>query len=173
MSENDTYSLWIVPDGATYSLADGYISKLSDTYHLPRFEPHVTVLGRIHSPDSSALRGLAEGLPSFQIRLASQPEYLDEYFRCLFLKAYETPELMETFSQASQLFGYEDKSYFPHLSLAYGDLPVSTKQEIIRTLGDIPQIEFEARQLSLVHASAKMPVSSWKVIERFPFAKML
>ena len=173
MSENDTYALWIVPDGATYSLADGYISKLSDTYHLPRFEPHVTVLGRIHSPDSSALRGLAEGLPSFQIRLASRPEYLDEYFRCLFLKADETPALMETFSKASGLFGYEGGPYFPHLSLAYGDLPVETKLEIIRTLEDIPEIGFEARHLSLVHASIEMPISDWKVVERYPLVKTL
>jgi hypothetical protein len=170
MSENDTYALWIIPDGAVYTLTDGYIAKLSSTYHLPRFEPHVTILGGIRSPEPSALRGLAGSLTPFRIRLASEVDYLDEYFRCLFLKAHETPELMETFSKASRLFGYEGKPYFPHLSLVYGDLPVETKREMIHTLREIPTIEFEARQLSLVHASTSMPVASWKVIEHFPLA---
>jgi 2'-5' RNA ligase len=167
MPENDSYTLWIIPEDAAYSLTDGYIAQLSAAYHLPRFEPHVTLLGGTRSPDTSALRGLAESLPPFRVRLASQPAYLDEYFRCLFLKADETPELMETFSKASQLFGYKRESYFPHLSLAYGDLLVETKHEMIRELGEIPEIEFEARHLSLVQASTKMPISRWKVIERF------
>lgn len=171
MPGNDSYAVWIMPEGAAYTLADGYIAKLSQAYNLPKFEPHVTVLGRIRSLEISALRGLAESLPLFRIRLNNQPEYLDEYFRCMFLKARETAELMETFSKASEIFGYKGVPYFPHLSLAYGDLPVSTKQEMICTLGDIPKIKFEARQLSLVLASAQTPVSSWKVIDRFPFAK--
>ena len=173
MPENDSYALWIVPEGAAYNLTDGYITRLSQTYNLPKFEPHVTLLGGIRAPDTSALRTLTRGLPPFRIRLAHQPQYLDEYFRCLFLKAHETPALMETFAQASRLFGYQSKPYFPHLSLAYGDLPVKNKREMIDELGDIPEIEFEVRQLSLVQASTKMPISSWKVVERFPFVKTL
>ena len=86
----------------------------------------------------------------------------------MFLKADETPELMEAFAKVSQLFGYEGETYFPHLSLAYGDLPLEIKREMIQTLGDIPEIKFEARQLSLVRASTEMPVSRWKIVERFP-----
>ena len=173
MPEPDSYALWIMPEGSAYTLTDNYIAKLSEEYGLPRFEPHLTLLSGIRNPAVSTLRTLVGGLPPFRIRLASQSEYLDEYFRCLFLKAHETPALMETFAQASQLFGYQGKPYFPHLSLAYGDLPVKNKREMIDELGDIPEIEFEARQLSLVQASTKMPISSWKVVERFPFVKML
>lgn len=170
MSENDSHSLWIMPEGTAYTLTNGYIAQLSETYNLPRFEPHVTVLGRIGAPETSALRGLARSLPQFRIRLASRPQYLDEYFRCLFLKAHETPALMETFSKASKLFDYKEKTYFPHLSLAYGDLPVETKREMIQTLGDIPEIEFEARHFSLVRTSGEISISNWEVIERFPLA---
>ena len=168
MTKTDTYSLWIMPEGAAYTLTDGYIARLSQAYDLPKFDPHVTVLAGIPNPGSSTLRDLTRGLPPFRIRLANQPEYLDERFRCLFLKAHETPELMETFAKASELFGYEGPPYFPHLSLAYGNLPVETKHEMIQSLGDIPQIEFEARQLSLVQASSKIPISNWKVVEQFP-----
>lgn len=173
MSENDSYALWIIPESTAYDLTKGYIAKLSDIYHLSKFEPHVTLLSGIRVPETSALQTLTRSLHPFHIRLASQPGYLDEYFRCLFLKAHERPALMETYSQASQMFGYAGGPYFPHLSLAYGDLPVETKREMIRTLGEIPGIEFEARQLSLVQASAEMPISSWKVVERFPLTKTL
>lgn len=165
---NDSYALWIIPEGAAYSLTDGYIAKLSEAYRLPKFEPHVTVLSGMREPELPALRILAGSLAPFRIRLASQPEYLDEFFRCLFLKAYETPELIEAFSKVCKAFGYEERIYFPHLSLAYGDLPVQTKHEMIQTLGEIPEIEFEAGQLSLINASTEMPVSDWKVVERFP-----
>jgi 2'-5' RNA ligase len=164
----DSYSIWIIPEGEAYTLTEGYITSLSEAYNLPKFEPHVTVLAGIPNPGSSTLRDLTRDLLPFRIHLADQPEYLDERFRCLFLKANKTPALMETFSKVSHLFGYEGPPYFPHLSLAYGDLPVETKHEMIRTLGVIPQIEFEARQLSLVRASSEIPISSWKVVEHFP-----
>ncbi len=167
MPETGSYALWIMPEGAAYTLMDGYIARLSEAFDLPKFEPHVTVLSRMRDPQASALRDLTRSLSPFRIRFASRPEYLDETFRCLFLKADETPALMEAYSKACRLFGYEGKSYFPHLSLAYGDLPVENKHEMIQTLGEIPKIEFEARQLFLVRASAKMPVSSWKMIEQF------
>lgn len=168
MTKTDSYALWIIPEGAAYALTDGYIVRLSRAFDLPKFEPHVTVLAGIPDPDRVALNDLTQGLPPFRIRLASQPETLDEYFRCLFLKADKTPALMETFAKTSQLFGYEGQPFFPHLSLAYSDLPVETKHEMIKTLGEIPEIEFEARQLSLVRASSKIPISSWEVVERFP-----
>ena len=76
---------------------------------------------------------------------------------------------MKTFSKASEIFGYEGDPYFPHLSLAYGEFPLHTKHEMIRELGAIPKVEFEARSIHLVHASTEMPIANWKIIERFPF----
>jgi 2'-5' RNA ligase len=171
LPETDTYTLWIIPDGAAYALTDGYIAKLSSAYHIPRFEPHVTILGGIRSVEKSLVCGLADGLAPFRVQLASKVEYLNEYFRCLFLRAHKTPELMEAFSEASETFGYEGNPYFPHLSLAYGEFPLHTKREMIRELGAIPRVEFEARSIHLAHASTRLPVSSWKIIDRFPFAK--
>lgn len=172
MSKNDSYSLWIIPGGDAYTLTDGYIEKLSRTYDLPRFEPHVTILGGIRSPEQSEFRALVGSLAPFTVRLACRVEFLDEYFRCLFLPAHQSAELMETFSKASQLFGHEGQSYYPHLSLAYADLSVQTKHEMIRELGELPEIEFEARAISLVHASKGMPVENWKVIREFPLANL-
>lgn len=170
MDAKITFSLWIIPAGEAYRLTESYIARLSAAYGLPRFEPHVTVLGSIPSPDDSAVRALAAELAPFPIRLMRQVEYLDEYFRCLFLRAHETDELMEAISEAGERFGPQAKPHFPHLSLAYGDLTVETKQQMIRELGEIPEIEFEAQAISLVQASSKIDVSSWKVVERFPFA---
>ena len=77
---------------------------------------------------------------------------------------------MNTISKAGELFGDEGSPQFSHLSLAYGHLPVETKREMTQTLGEIPGIEFEARHLSLLHASVEMPISSWEVVERYPLA---
>lgn len=169
MSENGSYALWIIPTEKAYALTAGYIARLSSLYKLSAFEPHVTVLGGVRFPEGDEVRELAGDLDPFRIRLAREVEYTDAYFRCLFLRAYKTDALMESFSKASALVGREPESYFPHLSLAYGDLPVWKKQEMIAELGPIPEIEFEAREISLVEASSERPVSSWQVVERFPF----
>jgi len=108
-----SFALWIIPEGEAYALTDDYIARLSAGYNLPKFEPHVTLLSGILSPEALALRDLAEGLP------------------------------------------------------------VGIKREMIRALGEISEIEFDARQLPLARASAELPVSSWKVMEQFPLAKVL
>jgi 2'-5' RNA ligase len=174
MPENQTYALWIIPgDEEVYAQTSGFIARLSSLYDLPRFEPHITVLGGIPSPEPAELRKLAGSLDPFQVRLARVVEYMDEYFRFLFIRAYKTDGLMETFSKASALFGREADFYMPHMSLAYGDLPVWRKHEMIEELGPLPQIEFEAQAISLAQASTEMDVSSWKVVAHFPFAKVL
>lgn len=65
MLETDSYVLWIIPEGAAYALTDGYIARLSATYNLPRFEPHLTLLSGIRYPTASTLRGLTASLPPF------------------------------------------------------------------------------------------------------------
>lgn len=171
MNENQSFALWMIPTGEAYSLTSGYIARLSSLYRLPGFEPHVTVLGGVRSPDGDEMRKLARDVAPFRIRLAREVEYMPETFRCLFLRAYTTDALMEIFSKASATFGVKPDSYFPHLSLAYGDLPVWKKQEMIAELGPVPEIEFEARGLALVQASTETPVSSWKVVEHFSFTE--
>jgi 2'-5' RNA ligase len=174
MAKSVAYSLWIIPDGITYSLTAGYISKISSGYHLPTFEPHVTILGEIFLPKDTMMSKaieLANNLAPFRIHLAREVKYLDEYFRCLFIKAHKTKDLMKTFSTATEIFSYSGNAYFPHLSLAYGEIPVQTKRKMIQKLGTIPSIEFEARNICMVLASSRTPISRWKVINRFPFTQ--
>jgi hypothetical protein len=38
-------------DEAVYALTSGYIARLSGLYSLPRFEPHITVLGGVSMPE--------------------------------------------------------------------------------------------------------------------------
>jgi len=111
MSENDNYALWFIPsDDEVYSLTSRYIAKLSGLYDLPRFEPHVTLLDGIRKPEMDEMRSLVGSLKPFPIRLVREVEYRDEYFRCLFLQAYKTDELTETFLKASSLFNQESET---------------------------------------------------------------
>ena len=171
MTENHTFSLWLIPSGKAYTLLSGYITQLSETYDLPKFEPHITVLGGVSQPETPTMRRLAESLAPFPVRLAPQAGYMDEFTRCLFLTAYRTSELTGAYVRACTLFNCPSGPYFPHLSLAYGNLPVETKHKMIRDLGEIPPVAFEARAIFLVQASARMDVSSWKVAEQYPFTR--
>ena len=169
MSNSDAYALWIIPEGAAYDLTKGYINRLSDIYHLPKFEPHITVLSDIYSPGISEICEFAGSLAPFRVHFDNTVEYPDAYFRSLHLTAHETPELMALFAKARERFGSNGTSYFPHLSLAYSGFNRQTKCKMVQELGEIAEIAFEARQLVLFNASPEIPVSSWDVIERFPF----
>jgi 2'-5' RNA ligase len=115
----------------------------------------------------------AGGLTPFRVRLDNKVEYPDAYFRSLHLTAHETPELMDVFSSVRERFVSIGEAYFPHLSLAYSGFNLQTKRKMAQELGDVPEIEFEVRRLTLFNASPELPVSSWKMIEQFPFGGTL
>lgn len=169
MSGSDSYALWLIPEGVAYDLTKGYIDKLSDIYHLPNFEPHITVLSDIRSPGIPEICEFAGSLAPFRVHFDNKVEHPDAYFRSLHLTARETPELMALFAKARERFGSNGSSYFPHLSLAYSGFNRQTKRKMVQELGDVPEISFEARQLVLFNASPERPVSSWEAIEHFPF----
>lgn len=165
------YSLWLMPSGELYAELRSLIEGLSDRYGGPRFEPHITLLGGLTGPEGELLARASE-LAAFvrphPVRL-TKVEYLDEYYRCLYIRVQETPEVARTHQMAQVLFRrLDDRAFLPHLSLLYGDFPAGAKEAIVEELGGEFGRSFDLRSIHLYATSG--PPEDWYPVREFPLS---
>lgn len=148
----ERYSLWFMPTGDVSDRLSGIVHRLSARYGAPEFSPHVTLLGGLVGPLQELLRKSAcvsAALRPFVIRL-EKTDFLDEYFRCLFVHVALAEPLRKAHHAAHQAFGLRCEPVFmPHLSLLYGDFPQSLKEEAIAQMGSRLDVQFKVRSLHL------------------------
>jgi len=170
MTSKTAFSLWLIPTGEVYDALENLISDLSKRYSSPRFTPHVTLLGELtgsHEEIETRASRLSVNLRPHAIKL-TKLEYLDEYFRSLFIRVEETKEIIEANLRAREVFNRQrDPKYMPHLSILYGDFPSATKDEIIKRIGRESTLSFEVRSLHLVDTSSRP--EEWFTTRKFPF----
>ncbi len=156
-----------MPSGQTYEILKDTILRLSERYSTPGFEPHITIIGGLRGPveelvSKSAI--LASAIKPHKIVLA-EPECLDEFYRCLFLTAEATPELLRTNLDAKRIFERTGESeYSPHLSLMYCDFKTDIKEKIIGELGEL-KAEFEVDRLHLYLTEGE--ATEWRAVRSF------
>jgi len=156
-----------MPTGTAYKELLNLISKLSQEYSPPVFQPHVTLIGDLSGKKEEIISKsskLASQISPYKIKI-SKPAYFNEYFRSLFLKVKKTKEVMEANLKAKEIFSYNKKSeYFPHLSLMYGNFSPEIKEKIISELREI-NLEFKVEELHLFFTAGKP--ENWYEIEKF------
>jgi len=167
MKKEKGYSIWLIPEGKIYQELFNLIKKLGKEHSSPVFEPHVTLLnesfGRKKDLFTKAEK-LASSIRPFKIELSSVGN-LDEYNKCLFIKAEKTKELKEANLKAKEIFNHpKDKKYFPHLSLMYGNFPEKTKKEIIKEIGSKFNLKFLINSFYLVETSNDN-IKNWKKVK--------
>lgn len=161
------YSIWLIPTGEVYYKLAKVISQLSKKYSAPNFEPHLTLIGDLLGPEEeiiSKTSELAGLLKPFKIELKTI-DYFDEYFKCLFVRAKKSKDLIRANDAARKIFNKKsDKDYMPHLSLMYGDFIPETKEKIIAGLKD-SDIVFNIKSLRLFCTTGT--VEEWKEVKKF------
>lgn len=168
MENEKRYSIWLMPSGDVYRRLSGIISRLSEGYSAPYFEPHVTLLGGLAGREEEILSKasqLAARISPYEIRL-NKVDFLDEYFRCLFIRAKaDEPVLSANLSARNAFNRQHDPTYMPHLSLMYGNFSPEIKEEIIAEIGDEFNLKFGARSIYLFSTGNK--VEEWHKIKEF------
>ena len=148
----ERYSLWFMPTGDVCDRLSRILHRLSARYGAPEFSPHVTLLGGCVGPRRELIRQsarVAAALRPFAIRL-EEIDFLDEYFRCLFVRAALTEPLRKAHQAARQAFGHRrEPAFMPHLSLLYGNFPRSLKEGVMAELGPRLDVQFKVRSLHL------------------------
>ena len=157
-----------MPEGDVFLKLEGIIARLSEEYSSPLFPPHVTLVGQVKGPVHKVLsdtKELAFLMAPYEIVLADV-DFLDSYFKSLFVRCRETEEVMAANSLAREIFGRkDDPPYMPHLSLAYGDFSVDEKKRMITKTGGSFNMKFTADALHLY--STEGAPHQWKMVESF------
>jgi 2'-5' RNA ligase len=152
----EKFALWIIPEEIACRRLKEVIDRLSQEYSTPVFEPHLTLLGGLtEAEDILAKKAsvLGRALKPFVIQLGI-PDYRDEYYRSLFLKASETNDLMRAYEISCRVFSRSSTPPFePHVSLMYGDLPKETREKLVSDIGDSLRMDFNVNGVHLVSTS--------------------
>jgi 2'-5' RNA ligase len=158
-------SIWLQPTGKTKLRFEKIIKELSRKFNAPVFQPHVTLLGDIINQEvMGKIERLSKVIKSFNIRL-NKIDFLDEYFRCVFVRAVVSEELLNANSLARKLFNrQEDPEFMPHMSLLYGHYPIELKKNIISEL--TIDVEFPVEYLYLMDCSGEP--AEWFLIKKYP-----
>ena len=165
------YHLFFLPSGELFDNLQNTINTLAEKYNGAKFEPHVTLLARIPKSDEAELisktKKLVETMKLFEI----EPKEIcaeDAYFRALYCKAELNTKLEEYHQKALEIFGLKDvNNYIPHLSLYYGNIPQSTKNEIIKSLSLPVNMKFLADRVYLYRTEGE--VKDWVRIGEYMF----
>ena len=167
----EKYSLWLMPGADVYNKLSSLIIRLSRKYRTPVFEPHVTLIGELTEPEDEIItktQVLAARIMPYTITL-THVEFLNEYFRCLFIKVQETEEIIEANAKARETFcRTHDPKHMPHLSLMYGNLEPGKKKEIVKDIGKELHLSFEANSIHLFSNTGDL--KEWYRIKEFPFS---
>ncbi len=164
----ETFSLWIMPEGKIYEQLSSLIASLSKRYNAPLFEPHITLLGPVEEERETAISKtslLASSLTSFEVKLEN-PSYLNEYFRCVFLKVENSLPLQEANKKAQEVFNHKQEFFFPHLSLLYGNYSESLKKKIVEEIDDKYSFSFKVNAIHLFSTPLGAP-EKWGRVGRF------
>jgi len=169
MPQTLRYALWLTPRGPLAEKLGQLIADLAARDGAPIFEPHITLLGGLSGRQSeltTRTRALACELKPFEIAL-TDTDYLDEYFRCLFLDVAPGDDIMAAHALAKQLFGVSrDLVFRPHLSLLYANLGAQQKEKILDHIGRRFERSFLAERVALYCIEGPPP--DWYCVKRFP-----
>jgi 2'-5' RNA ligase len=148
------------------------ITGLSESYRTPPFEPHITLLGGLVSPEGELVAGTEE-LASSSEPIALELDgmgHMEDYYRCLFAKVKETEALVGLNRRAREMFGRaDDPPFVPHLSLMYSNMRSSKKRRIIPPVEEeLRGMSFRAERLYLYLTEGEPP--DWREVASFPFS---
>lgn len=162
---------WLVPAfGPTRDRLTATIEMLAAEYDAPRFQPHVTMVGKFDSDEGVAVRtlqSLAIGVSSFDVRFSAVGSERT-YFRSLYLRAEPSGQLRELHQAGRQAWALDLPPYMPHLSLLYSDLTEDQKRPIINAIDLVPlTIQVDAVEM---WADDRLGVHNWRRVARVPFS---
>ena len=165
------YHLFFLPSGDLFDNLQNNINTLAEKYNGARFEPHATLLARIPKTDESELIIKTKKLVSIMKPFEIEPKEIcteDTYFRALYCKAEPNSELESYHQKSLEIFGVEDvNTYMPHLSLYYGNISQSIKDEMVSSLSLPISMKFLVDRVYLYRTEGE--VKDWVRIGEYIF----
>ena len=168
-SAGPLYSLWLMPEGAEQRQFADIITRLSERFGTPTFEPHVTLLGGLHGEERAIVSRISDIVVTMRPVLirTSTLHSQEDYFRQFFVQVEKTRPLMETRARVKVLAGgRRERPYSPHVSFMYGNVRYQDREALLMEMGGEIVLEFETKTLHVVD-TAGTP-DGWRRVAAFP-----
>lgn len=192
------YNLWLDVGSAeaTFSNLIHDLSRRSSPPTIP-FAPHATLLSSSIIGPSASLEDIeyivADVAHSLSLKRVvckfDKLEAGEQFFQCVYVKLQkeESEGLLELHSALRKAFGDtsdpEGTSYFPHMSLVYGDLPMEERRKIIEDMYNSREAstlenghaqvagisQFEVTDVQIVRTVGKS--DEWEIVATVPLGK--
>lgn len=167
-------SVWIRPAGEALERINKLAHKLS-VRERPGVPPHLTLLSGIETTRIDAgfkLKRLASRLSPFTVRLG-KIDWKADYFRCLYVAAERSRELVAAQRAAHEVFEMNPPAPFkPRVCLFYGTIDDDAEREIAEATGGSLDVEFRATAFQLVNAAPGVPVAEWRTLAEWKLAEV-
>jgi len=167
--ETGSHSLWLIPERAAFEKLAEVIRLLAEQHGTPAFAPHVTLLSGLHLPEGEIEKRARTLASKFEpLQLPSGPiEWKPDFFRSLYLRIEPSERLLALFRETKRLFHARSPSFFPHLSLLYGQLSPKVKAAAASEVKGRCPSAITISALEVVQASSQNPVEAWRRLKAF------
>ncbi|MCC6380188.1 MAG: hypothetical protein IT519_15345 [Burkholderiales bacterium] len=171
----ESYSFWLVPEASLERELDKLVRALAPLFGMPAFSPHATVQGDLDLSAEDA-EMLARRLVEEESPLAWRAwgiQWTEHPFRAFFVAFDRADRFRALTERSAKLTGTrEGLSPFPHLSLAYGSLPVREKIARSRPLaGAIDGRTMTFDRLVVALSGKDVPIEEWKAVATIPLGQ--
>lgn len=161
-----------MPEPALEAELGKLVRALAPVFGMPAFAPHATVQGDLDLSAADA-EMLARELVAGESPLAWRAwgiQWTEHPFRTFFVAFDRADRFHALLDRSAKLTGSRDGlSPFPHLSLAYGTLPVREKIARSRPLaGAIDGRTMRFDRLVVALSGKETPVEDWRVVATIP-----
>jgi len=168
----ESYSFWLLPEAALEQELAKLVRALAPLFGMPSFGPHATVQGDLDlSADDAEM--LARELVAGEEPLAWRAwgiQWTEHPFRAFFVAFDRADRFRALIERSATLTGTrEGLSPFPHVSLAYGTLPVREKIARARPFaGAIDGRTMVFDRLAVALSGKEVAVEDWKIVATIP-----
>ena len=163
----NSYSMWFVPADEKFLFLEKKIIEISQFFEDIKFIPHVTLISNLDYSQkylSKKIKRIAKQITAFKIHLGDV-DYSNEFFQSFFIKVELNNQLNYARNIALTNFPEINHNYYPHLSLAYGNINDKMKENLKKEIKCSVKF-FDAKELYLVYNDEIK--YEWKIINKFP-----
>jgi 2'-5' RNA ligase len=161
------YSIWLETEEENASVFRKLIGDFATSARTSFFDPHITLIGSLTEDPQILFKKMAElclNVKPFEIKFDAL-EINPLFFQAITLLATPTSPLTDLNKHAQELFS-KSYTYKPHLSLLYGDLEKTKKEDLAKKILKTPLEDFTFPVAHISLWEAQGPVENWKRLDQ-------
>ena len=167
-----TYYIWGAFSHIDFTSLNRLQKRVNDLFNGPDFIVHLTLSGPFYDLDDATIGGIEDLAENNNMIEMTTNGYgiEDSIFQSFYVQIQESSELINLKGRLDDLLNIKPKDFNPHISLFYGNIRQTLKQEVISKLETPPEV-ITLDRISIVEIIDD--VESWEVLYTYPLTQKL